>query len=285
MESQPRTRPSRGNSREYTKPLREKGKGKEHSNRRAPKSAQEEKHVPTAQEVSEGTLKRLHILGRQKFGSSPFSVHFDRWLANVEAVLWEFESNPNISVDSQFTGERIQTISIIKQQLERRRREEVLAIGDAGQLSERRNVLQQIKTEYALSTRELRRQKSRELRRLYSAIEHLKREQDEVVRIKTGFFRGISRKDRDQKEADIAQQLADKQRELELVILEFNAVQEKRLDAYKRQSEPVFEQLKGLQRKVEEAETDGSLEERWFACEALIDAVNTFLQRKATQKE
>jgi hypothetical protein len=30
-------------------------------------------------------------------------------------------------------------------------------------------------------------------------------------------------------------------------------------------------------------ETDSSLEKRWFACEALIDAINSFLQRKAAQ--
>jgi hypothetical protein len=30
-------------------------------------------------------------------------------------------------------------------------------------------------------------------------------------------------------------------------------------------------------------ETDGSLEERWFACEALADAVNALMQRKKLQ--
>jgi hypothetical protein len=47
--------------------------------------------------------------------------------------------------------------------------------------------------------------------------------------------------------------------------------------------EPELKQLKDYQKKTREIETDGSLEERWFACEALIDAVNSFLQRKATQ--
>jgi hypothetical protein len=38
-----------------------------------------------------------------------------------------------------------------------------------------------------------------------------------------------------------------------------------------------------FQKTIDAMETDGSLEERWFACEALADAVNTFLQRKAIQ--
>ena len=41
--------------------------------------------------------------------------------------------------------------------------------------------------------------------------------------MKTGFFQGISRKDREQKEIAIADELSDMQRELELVMLDFNA--------------------------------------------------------------
>ena len=46
---------------------------------------------------------------------------------------------------------------------------------------------------------------------------------------------------------------------------------------------PVLEEIKKFRRIIQTMETDGSLEERWFACEALIDAVNTFLQRKAVK--
>ena len=72
----------------------------------------------TEREVSELTLKQLHTLGSQKFGSSPFSEHFDRWLTNVTVVLDEFKSHPNIGVDDQFVNECAQTLSSIKNQLE-----------------------------------------------------------------------------------------------------------------------------------------------------------------------
>ena len=101
--------------------------------------------------------------------------------------------------------------------------------------------------------------------------------------MKTGFFHGISKKKREQKELAIAQELNDKQTELELVMLDFSAKQKELRAEYDRKREPVLEEIKKFHRIIQTLETDGSLEERWFACEALIDAVNSFLQRKATQ--
>ena len=102
MGYQPRIKSRRGEIHEYRKPLREKGKYRKRIHRRLGRPVQEEKHTATEREISEETLKRLHTLGSQKFGSSPFTEHFNRWLTNVAAVLGEFESHPNISVDDQF---------------------------------------------------------------------------------------------------------------------------------------------------------------------------------------
>ena len=101
------------------------------------------------------------------------------------------------------------------------------------------------------------------------------------MQLKTGFFKGLSKKQKEQKEIEVAQQLNDKQRALELVFLEFTVAQKELRDEYETKKEPVREQIKAYQKRVDVLETDGSLEERWFACEALIDAVNYFLQRKA----
>jgi hypothetical protein len=96
MGFQPRIRSRRTPNHEYTKPLREKRRPKQQKNKLVRQITQEDS---TAQAVSQGTLKRLHNLGKQRFGSSPFSDHVDRWLANVLAVLSEFESDPNIMID------------------------------------------------------------------------------------------------------------------------------------------------------------------------------------------
>ncbi len=244
-----------------------------------------EGNVPaTEKEVSQATLKRLHTLGIQRFGSSPFSEHFDRWLTNVAIVLGEFESHPDIRVDDQFVSERSKTVALIKLQLENRRRKENSVDQELKNLSAWRASLKQINTEYAKVTNEIKARKKSQLRRLYKLIDSLKKEQDTIIRLKAGFFRGLSKKAKEQKEIEITEKLSEKQRELELVMLEFKVTQNQLQDECDRKKEPVTKQIKFFQKKVDDLEYDNSLEERWFACEALIDAVITFLQRKTTQR-
>ena len=246
-------------------------------------SMREEKHVATMKEVSDKTLKRIRNLGSQRFGSSPFSEHFDRWLVNLTDVLSEFESNPNIRADGQFVKERSQILSIVKIGLEERRRKEDTLEEANKNLSNSKNLLNSIKKEYDSRTSEIKRQKNSETKRMYNNINSLREELDNIVRIKTGLFRGISKKDREQKEIETTQELNTEQRELELAMLDFTEIQERLRDEYERKRQPVIEQIRDCQKKIEILETDGSREDRWFACEALVDSVNTLLQRKTLQ--
>ena len=283
MGYQPRIKSPKGAIHVYKKPFREKRKDRKRIRRVIAKPIMEEKHETTEREVSELTLKQLHTLGSQKFGSSPFSEHFDRWLMNVAAVLDEFKSHPNLSADDQFDKECAQTLSSIKQQLEVISRKETALDQELNNLSDWRSRLKLINKEYATLTGDIKGQRNREIKRLYNVINPLKREQDEVIRMKTGFFHGISKKNREQKEMVVVNELNDKQTELELVMLDFNTKQKELRVEYERKREPVLEEIKKFRRIVQTMETDSSLEERWFACEALIDAINSFLQRKATQ--
>jgi hypothetical protein len=282
MGYQPRKKSPKGAVHEYRKPLREKRKDRKRLRRGTARPIQEEKQTATEKEASELTLKRLHTLGIQKFGSSPFSEHFDRWLMNAEAVLGEFESHPTIGVDEQFLKECSQTLSNIKLQLEAISHRETALDQELNNLSDWKNRLKLINKEYATSSGAIKAQRNREIKRLYGIINRLKKEQDEVIRMKTGFFRGVSRKSREQKETAIVQELNDKQTELELVMLDFSAKQKKLRAEYEGKREPILEEIKKFRKISQVMETDSSLEERWFACEALIDAVNGFLQRKAS---
>jgi hypothetical protein len=243
----------------------------------------EEKQAATLKEVSDKTLKRLHILGNQRFGSSPFREHFNRWLANLTDVLSEFESNPNVSVDDQFAKERSQIISVVVSELEERRREEISLEDAVRNLSSSKNLLEEINEEYAAKASEIGRRKSSEIKRQYKIINSLRKELDDTVRMKTGIFRGISKKDREQKEAEVIQKLNIRQKELELAMMNFKEAQKTLRDEYGGKKQPISEQVKDCQKKTENLETDSSLEDRWFACEALIDAVNSLLQRKKLQ--
>ena len=283
MGYQPRIKSPKGSIHGYKKSLRERGKDKKRLHRRLGRPIGEEKHTTTERELSEVTLKRLHTLGSQKFGSSPFCEHFDRWLINVEAVLGEFESHPSIGLDDQYVKERSDALDAVKLQLEDRRRKEAAMNQEIMNLSYYKSLLQQINTEYATKMSAVKNRKNSEVKRLYTSIKKLKKEQNNVIRMKTGFFRDIFRKDREQKEVEIAQRLNDKQRQLELAMLAFKVEQKQLRDEYDKKKQPVLEQIKSFQKIMRDMEIDGSLEERWFACEVLIDAVNGFLQRKAAQ--
>ena len=283
MGYQPKIKSPKGAIHEYKKPLRQKRRDRKHLRKHTGRPILEEKQTASEKEVSEVTLKRLHTLGIQKFGSSPFSEHFERWLANVDVVLCEFKSNPNIGLDEQFVTECSQILSNIKHQLESITRKEASLDQELNKLSDWRSRLKQINKEYAALTGSIKGQRNREIKRLYSTIDRLKKDQDEVIRMKTGFFRGVSKKKREQKETTIMQELNEKQNELELAMLDFSAKQKELRAEYDKKREPILEEIKKFRRIIQVMETDGSLEERWFACEALIDAVNSFLQRKATQ--
>ena len=281
MGYQPRAKSHRSAIHGYNKSLREKRKDRKRVHRRVDRSILEEKLIATEREVSENTLKRIHTLGIQKFGSSPFSEHFDRWLVNVTVVLEEFKVHPNMEVDDQFATECSQTISGIKHKLEDIRRRETVLDQELNNLSDWRSRLKQINKEYATLTGTIKAQRNRQIRRLYTDINRLKKEQDKIIRMKTGFFRGVSRKKREKKEIEITQELNNKQSELELVMLDASVKQKELRANYYGKRDPVLEEIKKFRGIIHTLETDGSLEERWFACEALIDAINSFLQRKA----
>jgi len=286
MGFQSRRKSPKGAIHQYRKNLREKRKNRKNVQRHFGRSVEnEERLIATEREISESTLTRLHTLGSQKFGSSPYSEHFDRWLTNVTAVLAEFESNPNIGIDNQFEQECTKTIDTVKQQLESIRRREKVADQEERKLSDARNRLKLFNNEYAIKLKEIRNRKSSQTRRLIKCINDLKKEQDRIIRLKTGFFHRTSKKKSERLEMEVTQELNDKQSELELVMMNFKAAQEELEDEFSKKKEPIFEQIKSLKKTIENTETDGSLEERWLASEALADSVNAYRERKAAQQK
>ena len=169
----PRSKSPRASGRGSIKAPYEKGKGKK-KRRAAYNSKVDEKHVASMSEVSDKTLTRLHILGNQRFGSSPFREHFERWLLNLTEVLSEFESNPNISPDDQFVTERSQILSNVDCELEQRRREENSLEETLKSLTSSKFLLGLIKQEYATKAGEIGGRKRSEIRRLYKNIEILR---------------------------------------------------------------------------------------------------------------
>jgi chromosome segregation ATPase len=242
----------------------------------------EENHVATAEEIVDRTLKRLRTLGSQKFASSPYSEHFSRWQTDLAYVLSEFESSFTISADDQFVKELSQILSNVELKLEERRREEASLEEAIRSLSDSKNLLERIEAEYATKAREFEGRKNSEIKRLNNKIHALKGELDDIARMKAGLFRAISKKAKAQKETETTQRLNTAQRELELAVQNFTAEQERLRDEYEKNKQPVIEQIRDHQKEIEHMETDGSLENRQVACEALVNAVNALLQRKTS---
>ena len=278
-----RTGSPRASGRGYGTSRHEKAKARRRKHRTVGGSILEETHVATMEEVVDRTLKRLRNLGNQTFASSPYSEHFRRWLMNLTDVLSEFESSPTISADDQFIKERSQILSNVELELEERRREEASLMDSIKSLSDSKILLQRIEEEYATRAREIEGRKNSEIKRLYTNIDSLRGELDAIAQMKTGLFRGISKKNKAQKETETTQRLNTARAELELAMLDFTAEREKLREELERKKQPIIEQVRDHQKEIESLETDGSLEDRRVACEALVNAVNALLQRKTSQ--
>lgn len=262
----------------------ERREAKRHKSRYPRGSSVEESPVATVEDVVKKTLKQLRTLGGQRFAPSPYHEHFDRWLISLTSVLLDFESSPNMNADDQFITERSQILSNVESKLKEKRLREVSLEETIEKLSNSKNLLEQIKEEYVAKAREVEKQKRREIKRLQRDIDALKAELDSIARMKTGLLRGISRKDRDLKEAETSLELSNKQKDLELAMLNFADIRGKLRDEYETKMEPVVAQMRDREKKIETMETDSSLEDRWFACEALADSLNSFVQRKTLRE-
>jgi uncharacterized phage infection (PIP) family protein YhgE len=259
----------------------EKSKAKEQKKRSSGKYLLEESQVPTSEEIVEKTLGRLHSLARQIFAFSPFSQYFDDWLLSLKSVLSEFESNPAINVDDEFVKEHSQIISNVKFKLAERRREEAVFVEATRRLADQNHLLVQIDREYATATRELASKRNGEIKRLTRKVHDFEEELDETSRMKTG-INLLARRAKSQKTAEVNQKLDASKSELESVVKDFEVEQEKLHDEYEKKKQAVIEQVRNLEKDVEVLETDGSTEDRQVACEALANAVNALLQRKAS---
>lgn len=282
MGYQSRIRSPGSSGRGHGMPRRKKARAKEAREKRRSSSSylSEEHHVPTLEEVSNRTLNRLRSLGNQRFALSPFGEHFGRWLVDLRDVVFEFESSPTISVDSQFLKERSQILSNVEVDLEERRHKEATLDRITKDLSGKRSLLERIEEEYTEKTREIEGRKTSEIRRLSSNIDGLREELDRIARMKTGIFRRVSEKAKAQKKAEATQRLNSEQRDLASAMQHFSAEKEKLQDEYEKKKQPVIEQMLDQQKEIENLEIDGSLETRRAACEALVNAVDGLLQRE-----
>jgi hypothetical protein len=239
----------------------------------------EESEAPTFKEVLEKTLSRLQSLGSQTFAFSPFSQYYADWLLSLKSVLSEFESNPAVNVDEEFVKERLQVIADVELKLAESRREEDVLEEAARRLADQNNLLVQTDMEYTHETQKLASQRNSEVKRLTRSVHDFEEELEETRRMKASIFSPFARRDRSHKTTEVTWKLDAAKSELESVVKAFEVEQEKLRDAYEKKKQAVTAQVRSLEKKVDGSETDGSVEDRRFACEELVNAVKALLQR------
>ena len=270
----------RSSGRKFQKSQHEKAKAKAQKHTSGGRYAQEETPVPPLGEVVEKTLVKLRNLGSQKFAVSPFSQYFDDWLVNVREVLSEFESSPAVVVDEEFVKERSQVFLDVEREFAETRLKETALDETAKNLPDANHLVVQIDAEYAAKSRENGLKRNSEVQRLTRNVHDLEEELDRVSRMKTSLFGSFSKKAKAQKDAEATQKLHSAKNGLELVVQNFKVEQEKLHDEYEKRKQAAMEQVQRIEKDIETLETDGSLEARRAACEALVNGVNALLQRK-----
>jgi hypothetical protein len=258
----------------------DKAKHRGQKHRSGSKYLLEESEAPTFEELLEKTLGRLSSLGGQIFAFSPFSQYFGDWLLSLKSVLSEFESNPAVNVDEEFVKERLQVIADVELKLADRRREEAVLEEAARMLADQNNLLVQTDTEYTYATQKLASQRNSEIKRLTRSVHDFEEELEETRRTKASIFSPFARRVRSHKTAEVGRKLDAAKSELESVVKAFEVEQEKLHDEYEKRKQAIMEKVRSLEKEVEKLETDSSFEVRRAACEALVNAVNAFLQRK-----
>jgi chromosome segregation ATPase len=262
---------------------RREAKARRQKHRSGDRYACEKDYVPTLEEVVEKTLFRLRSLGNQTFGLFPFNEYFDDWLVNLRSVLSDFELSSAVSADEQFVKECSEILSNVSCELEERRRDEAAHDRAVKSLLDNRSLLERIYEEHVTGKKQIEVRKNSEIKRLSRNVQDLKEELDRIAQMKTGIFRSVSKRAREQKETEITEELNSAQGELQLALRNFTAEQKELQDKYEKRKQSLIEQIQNLQKEIENLKVDGSLEVRRATCEALVNVINALLKRKTSE--
>jgi hypothetical protein len=282
MSFRPQTGSRRSAGKQFSKSTHDK-KAKEKKQRSGAKYLQEETPEISAKEVSEKTLNSLSKLGNQIFALSPFSQYFDDWVVNLRQVTSEFESNPSVTIDEQFTKERVQIFLDVEGALAQNRIQESNLTTEAKALADNNHLIVEADKEYAETTRDRSNKRNAEVQRLSSKIRELEEESASQQEVKLSFYKFSAKRKAAQLLAQTTQTLKTTRNELEVTLQTFTAEQEKLHDNYEKRKQELNENSDRLHEELEKLETDTSATVRQTTCNALACSINSLLKRTPAQ--
>jgi len=247
----------------------------------------------TAAEIVDRTLNSLIRLGNQRFAVAPFHEHYDRWLLSVRNIVTELEASSAVTVDDHFKDECSRVLSNIELTLEDRRTKEVSndeAIrGVNRNLLDVGSLLAKTEREYAVKMNEIVAKRENAIKPLATNLGRLRQELGRISRMRAGFLRGISKKVKAQKTTEATQKLDTTKRKLATIEQSFATEQKKLQSEHERRRRQILEQIANYQKDIENLESgpkvDDALDVRHATCDALVNAVNSLLQRTQSVPE
>jgi DNA repair exonuclease SbcCD ATPase subunit len=253
----------------------------------------EEEHTATPAEVASRTLNSLARLGHQRFAVAPFHDHYDRWLLSVQNVLSEFDMSSAVTIDERFKEEYSGILSDIELILNNRRIKEASNDEAARRLNrnllDARSLLAHIDREYTARTNEIAAKREYAVKPVVTNLGRLRGELNRIVRMRAGFLRGISKKAKAEKATEATRELDSTKDELARIEQSFASEKKKLKSEYERRRQQNLEQIAKYQKEIENLDAgmqlDDSLDARHAACDKLISAVNSLLQRAQSAAE
>jgi hypothetical protein len=281
MSFRPQTGSRHSGGKQFSKSTHEK-KTKDKKLRAGAKYLQEEKHELSAAEVAQRTLGSVGKLGNQIFALSPFSQYFDDWLVTLRQVVSEFESNPVINIDEEFTKERSQSLLDIEAALAENRLKENSLTSEAKALADVNHKIAEVDKQYAENTRDRSNKRNTEVQKLSSKIRELEDQLALQQQVKISFYKFSAKRKAAEELGETNQHLKAAKNELEVTLQTFTVEQEKLHDNYEKQKQELSEESDRLHKELEKLETDTSMEARQTACKSLTKAIDEQLKRMPT---
>jgi DNA mismatch repair ATPase MutS len=290
MGFQPRARTPRDFGR---RPGRNKSKTKPGKHETGSNYRLEEEHTLTFAEIVDRALNILSRLGNQRFAVGPFYEHYDRWMLSVRNVLSEFEASSAAAVDDSFKEECSRVLSEIESTLDDRRAKETSngeAVREVNRnLLDIRSLLAQTEREYAAKMSDIAAKREHAIKPVATNLGRLRQELGRISRMRAGFLREISKRAKAQKATEATQKLDTTKRELATIEQSFAAEQKRLRDEHERRRRQILKQLANHQKEIENLESgikaDDALDARHAACDALVNAVNSLVQRMQSAPE
>ncbi len=235
------------------------------------------------EEITAETLKDMEMLGSEVFDQSPVSVYFDDWLVNLRQVILGFESSDVISVDEDFTNECEQIFSDIEEELANRLLKEAELEASAKTLAEKKHIMGEMDAKYSAQTRDLKVRGKSALDFLIKNVQRLEEELAKIQQIKT--FNPLKKIAKEQKRMQVTEKLNAAKQRLALAVQNSGVEQKRIRDEYEKKKQATIMKMQSLEKEIASKETDGSLEARQVATNALANAVKSLIQRKTVPSQ